>query len=94
MVDQAREEALNQIEKEAESYRAQREAAIREFAANIAKERAILDEAEREHGEQFSQEIKQARANFDEAEREFYESTEQALLDFDVAIEEARRAIG
>ena len=90
----AREEALKQIEKDAEIYRAQRDAAIREFATNLTKERAILDEAEREHGQQFSEEIKQARANFDKAEREFYESAEEALKAFNAAIEEARRAIG
>jgi len=88
-----REEALKQIEEEAEAFRAQREAALREFATNLARERAILDETERTQGEQFSDEIRQARATFDAAEREFLEQTEAALHDFNAAVEETRRSI-
>ena len=79
---------------EAESYRAQREAALSDFAANLAKERAMLDEAERAQGEQLREEIRQGRATLDRAEREFFEQVEEARRDFDAAIEEARRSIG
>lgn len=88
-----REEALKQIEEEAEAYRTHREAALREFAATLAKERAMLDEAERTQGEQFSEDIRQARAAFDRAEREFFEQADEALRDFNAAAEEARQSI-
>jgi small-conductance mechanosensitive channel len=93
MSGHTREEALKQIEEEAEAYRARREAALSDFAANLAKERAMLDEAERAQGEQLGEEIRQGRATLDRAEREFFEQVEEARRDFDAAVEEARRSI-
>ncbi len=89
-----REDERRRLIEEARSYRTHRMRAIREFAANLQKERAILDEAERTHGEELRADIATARATLDEAERDFYEQADQALREFNAAVKVSRHSIG
>lgn len=88
-----REEEQRQLAEEARSYRTHRKEAMREFTANVQKERRILDEAERTCGDELKAEIQKMRAALDEAERDFSEQADQALREFNKAVRQARRSV-
>lgn len=94
MTGQYRESERRLIDEEARAYRESVKQAKREFADNLAKERAILDEAELVHGDQFKREIEDARTGLDRAEREFIADSDRALRAFNSSVRGARRSIG
>jgi hypothetical protein len=92
MGDRRREKERRVVDKEAQAYRANVRSAKPEFAKNVARERAILDEAERTYGDQLSEDIQNMRAALDEAEREFLEESSRALREFNAGIRKSRRS--
>ena len=94
MNEPSREEYARQIEQDAEAFRAERQATIRDFASGIEKDRAMFAQAERSGGGEVTDRMKCVRARVAEAERTFYEQMDRALLSFEAAAERARRLVG
>ena len=88
------EQERRRIDEGARAYRAEIRKAKREYAKNLERERAILDEAERSNPGEFDEDIKNARALYDQAEREFYETLDETLRQFNAAMRQARRSVG
>lgn len=90
MTGDRREEEWSRLDEEAETYRKDVERAKQEFDKNTAKERAILDDAERTDGDALRADIEKMRAALDEAERNFHQQADQAVREFDAAFRKAR----
>jgi hypothetical protein len=86
------EHERRRINDEARAYRLGVRRSMKEFAKNLERERAILDEAERSSAGEFDADIKNARKLYDEGEREFYEAADLALRQFNAAVRRSRRS--